>query len=83
MIHAWRVDRRTIRAIVAMTRALSFLTMRPGWRPWFATGVNREGEGAPPWRVAIPAIWRKKQRSIISNRSPGRVLTFPLYGYIH
>src|SRR5580704_14916050 len=39
-IQAWRVDRRTTRAIAAMSGGLVSFTMRPGWRTWFAAGVN-------------------------------------------
>jgi hypothetical protein len=47
-IQACRVDRRTTRAIAAMSGGLSVLTMRSGWRAWFAAGCQPEDAPANP-----------------------------------
>src|ERR1700683_301051 len=55
---AWRVDRRTTRAIAAMSKAL-FLTIETGVEAMVRDGCQPGGRGRPSLGLAIPAIWFK------------------------
>ena len=61
----------------------SFLTIETGVEGMVRDGCQSGGRGRASLGPGHPRDLAQKQQSVISNCGSGRILTFPLCGYIH